>query len=177
MLKIKNILPFIIQIILIIPISELAAQPLTLDSCKAFALRHNVTVQNALLDVQAAEQVKKQAFTKYFPSVSATALGYHAINPLLELGIDDIDNAQARNYLYDLYAEYGSAMGLPNSVDFCEHGLSVGATLMQPVFAGGRIDHSLTRKVKRTAGNDILAILKSRPTLPFANDEGRSPGF
>lgn len=139
MLKIKNILPFIIQIILIIPISELAAQPLTLDSCKAFALRHNVTVQNALLDVQAAEQVKKQAFTKYFPSVSATALGYHAINPLLELGIDDIDNAQARNYLYDLYAEYGSAMGLPNSLDFCEHGLSVGATLMQPVFAGGRI--------------------------------------
>lgn len=139
MLKIKNILPFIIQIILIIPISELAAQPLTLDSCKAFALRNNVTVQNALLDVRAAEQVKKQALTKYFPTVNATALGYHAINPLLELGIDDIDNAQARNHLYDLYAEYGSAMGLPNSLDFCKRGLSVGATVMQPVFAGGRI--------------------------------------
>lgn len=138
MLKIKNILPFI-QIILIIPISELAAQPLTLDSCKAFALRNNVTVQNALLDVRAAEQVKKQALTKYFPTVNATALGYHAINPLLELGIDDIDNAQVRNYLYDLYAEYGSAMGLPNSLDFCKRGLSVGATVMQPVFAGGRI--------------------------------------
>lgn len=139
MLKINNILQFIILIILIISINELASQPLTLDSCKAHALRNNVTIQNAQLDVQAAEQVKKQALTKYFPSVSATALGYHAINPLLELGIDDIDNAQARNYLYDLYAEYGSAMGLPNSLDFCKQGLSVGATLMQPVFAGGRI--------------------------------------
>lgn len=139
MLKIKNILQFIILIILIIPISELAAQPLSLDSCKALALRNNATVQNAKLDVQAAEQVKKQAFTKYFPNVSASALGYHAINPLLELGIDDIDNAQARDFLYDLYAEYGSAMGLPNSLDFCKQGLSVGATLMQPVFAGGRI--------------------------------------
>lgn len=139
MLKINNILQFIILIILIISINELASQPLTLDSCKAHALRNNVTIQNAQLDVQAAEQVKKQAFTKYFPSVNATALGYHAINPLLELGIDDIGNAQARNYLYDLYAEYGSAMGLPNSLDFCKQGLSVGATLMQPVFAGGRI--------------------------------------
>lgn len=139
MLKINNILQFIILIILIISINELASQPLTLDSCKAHALRNNVTIQNAQLDVQAAEQVKKQALTKYFPSVSTTALGYHAINPLLELGIDDIGNAQARNYLYDLYAEYGSAMGLPNSLDFCKQGLSVGATLMQPVFAGGRI--------------------------------------
>lgn len=138
-MKINNILQFIILIILIISINELASQPLTLDSCKAHALRNNVTIQNAQLDVQAAEQVKKQAFTKYFPSVNATALGYHAINPLLELGIDDIGNAQARNYLYDLYAEYGSAMGLPNSLDFCKQGLSVGATLMQPVFAGGRI--------------------------------------
>ena len=82
----------------------LQAQPsLSLDSCKALTRRNNVVVRNAELDVQAAREVKKQALTKYFPNVSGVALGYHALNPLIEYGIGDVKNAEAREMLYNWY--------------------------------------------------------------------------
>ena len=114
-------------------------QSLTLDSCLSAALSNNAAVQNAQLDVLAAEQVKKQAFTKYFPSVSGTALGYQALNPLFEYGIGDIGNAQLRQDLYNLWAEYGGALGIPPSLSLAQKGTTVGATAVQPLFAGGRI--------------------------------------
>ena len=118
----------------------LQAQPsLSLDSCKALARRNNVVVRNAELDVQAAREVKKQAMTKYFPNVSGVALGYHALNPLIEYGIGDVKNAEAREMLYNWYAEEGAALGLPNSISLCERGVTAGVTAVQPVFAGGRI--------------------------------------
>ena len=86
---------------------------LSLDSCKALALRNNLEIKNAALDVEAAQEVKKQAFTKYFPNVSVIAGGYYAAKPLFEYGIDDIENANARQWLHNLYYEYGAAIGLP----------------------------------------------------------------
>jgi outer membrane protein TolC len=117
----------------------LSAQTLTLDSCKALALQNNLTLKNAALDVAAAQEVKKQAFTKYFPNVSAIAGGYYAAKPLFEYGIDDIENASARQFLHNLYYEYGAAMGLPDRITLCENGLMAGAMLVQPVYMGGQI--------------------------------------
>ena len=102
-------------------------------------MSRNVTIGNARLDVLAAEQVKRQAFTKYFPTVSATALGYRALNPMFEYGIGDIDNAQVRQDLYNLWAEYGGAIGIPPSISLAEKGTAVAATALQPLYAGGRI--------------------------------------
>jgi outer membrane protein TolC len=112
---------------------------LSLDSCKALALRNNLTLKNAALDVAAAEEVKKQAFTKYFPNVSAFAGGYYAAKPLFEYTIDDIGNASARQFLHNLYFEYGAAMGLPDRITLCENGVMAGAMLVQPVYMGGLI--------------------------------------
>lgn len=114
-------------------------QSLTLDSCLKAAGARNVTLENARLDVLAAEQVKRQAFTKYFPTVSATALGYRALNPMFEYGIGDIDNAQVRQDLYNLWAEYGGSLGIPPSISLAEKGTAVAATALQPLYAGGRI--------------------------------------
>ena len=112
---------------------------LSLDSCKALALRNNLEIKNAALDVEAAQEVKKQAFTKYFPNVSAIAGGYYAAKPLIEYSIDDIGNAQARQWLHNLYFEYGAALGLPDRISLCENGVMTGASLVQPVYMGGQI--------------------------------------
>ena len=112
---------------------------LSLDSCRALALQNNLTLKNAALDVAAAEEVKKQAFTKYFPNVSASAGGYYAAKPLFEYTIDDIGNASARQFLHNLYFEYGAAMGLPDRITLCENGVMTGAMLVQPVYMGGQI--------------------------------------
>ena len=112
---------------------------LSLDSCKALALQNNLEIKNAALDVEAAQEVKKQAFTKYFPNVSAIAGGYYAAKPLFEYGIDDINNANARQWLHNLYFEYGAAMGLPDRISLCENGVLTGAMVLQPVYMGGQI--------------------------------------
>ena len=112
---------------------------LSLDSCKALALQNNLEIKNAALDVAAALEVKKQAFTKYFPNVSVMAGGYYAANPLFEYGIDDIENANARQWLHNLYYEYGAALGLPDRITLCENGVMAGATVLQPVYMGGQI--------------------------------------
>ena len=129
----------IIAILLTATGLALSAQTLTLDSCKALALQNNLTLKNAALDVEAAQEVKKQAFTKYFPNVSAIAGGYYAAKPLFEYGIDNIENASARQFLHNLYYEYGAAIGLPDRISLCENGLMVGATVVQPVYMGGQI--------------------------------------
>ncbi|MBR4135388.1 MAG: TolC family protein [Bacteroidales bacterium] len=117
----------------------LCGQSLSLDTCLTLALQHDATVCNAQLNVETARLVKKQAFTKYFPNVSGVALGYYALHPLVEYGIDDIDNATARQWLHNFYMQYGHALGIPESLSFAEKGLSVGATLVQPLFMGGQI--------------------------------------
>ncbi len=115
------------------------AQTLSLDSCQQLVLQNNAMMKNAQLDVLVAQQVKNQVLTKFFPNISAMAGGYHALNPLIEYGIKDVNNAEARQMLYNAYAEYGAAIGLPNSISMCENGLVVGATAIQPVFMGGQI--------------------------------------
>lgn len=135
MFKIRTI----IAILLTATGLALSAQTLSLDSCKALALQNNLTLKNAALDVAAAQEVKKQAFTKYFPNVSAIAGGYYAAKPLFEYSIDNIENASARQFLHNLYYEYSAAMGLPDRISLCENGLMVGATVVQPVYMGGQI--------------------------------------
>lgn len=115
------------------------AQTLSLDTCLSLALEHNAAVRNAELDVEMAKLVKKQAFTKYFPNVSGTFLAYDALHPLVEYGIDDIQSATIREWLQYLYQRFGPTLDLSESLTFAEKGLSVGATLVQPVFMGGQI--------------------------------------
>ena len=58
---------------------------LSLDSCHALALRNQAELKNSQLAVEAAKETKKAAFTKYFPSVSATAAAFKMAEPLLDL--------------------------------------------------------------------------------------------
>lgn len=112
---------------------------LSLDSCLKKALRNNVSVKNAELDVQIAEQTKKEAFSMYFPQISAAAGAFHSDKPFIEYGLADIPNAGIRDVLQMIYAQYGQALGLPNSISFLEKGVVAGVSAVQPVYAGGRI--------------------------------------
>lgn len=135
----KTIMNKILTILTMLACVTMSAQSLTLDTCKVLALRNNAAVKNAVLDVKAAQEVKKQAFTKYFPQVSATGVGYLPTKPLIEYGIDDIGSAAVRQQLHNLYNEYGAALGLSDKISLCDGGLGIGATAVQPIFMGGQI--------------------------------------
>lgn len=121
---------------------------LSLDSCLSLARQNNPTWRKAQLDVLRAEEVKAQAMTKYFPQIQGMAFGYHALHPLVDVGIDDIGNAAVRDLLTTLYGNYGAALGLENSFNLFQYGYTAGVSAIQPVFMGGKI----------VAGNQLAKV-------------------
>lgn len=87
----------------------------SLQDCVSAALQNNTALRNAANNVDAATEQRREALTKYFPTLSASGLGFMANRPLLEVNI--------------------AGMGM----SFLKNGLSGSVTLMQPVFAGGQI--------------------------------------
>lgn len=123
-------------------------QGLTIDSCLNLARRNNPDLRKAELSVKRAEEVKKQVRTKYFPQIQGTAFGFHALHPIIDVGIDDIENASVRDLLTTLYGNYGAALGLDNTLSLFQYGYTVGVTALQPVFMGGKI----------VAGNQLAQV-------------------
>ena len=128
----------IVAMLLALP-PALSAQVLTLDSCLNMAKHNNVQLQKASIEVQKAKQVKNQALTKYFPQITGTAMGYHSLYPLVEVGIDDVRNSTVRDLLNVLYGNYGAALGLNSTLSLFQYGYHAGVTAIQPVFVGGKI--------------------------------------
>lgn len=112
----------IIGMICLLPLCALtveAQQLLTLEECSRLALENNTKMKNARLDVKGSEESRKEAFTKYFPTVSATG------------GAFTTDNGMAEMVLMP-----GMEMTL------AKNGVMGGVTALQPVFAGGQIWNS-----------------------------------
>ena len=112
---------------------------LSVQECIDMALKNNIELKNNELEIDKARATKNEARTAYYPTVSMQAAAFEAVNPLLTVGIDDIGNAQLRQLLYTLYAEYGANMGLDKEYSFAQDGVILNAMAMQPIYAGGRI--------------------------------------
>ncbi len=116
---------------------------LTLDSCFALAKANNVQMQTAQLEIEKAQLVKAQVFTKYFPQVSLSSIGFFSARPFIEFGINDIQDDDLSAFLSALITSLndpeGLNMGLPTEINLMQAGHSVNATALVPVYAGGRI--------------------------------------
>lgn len=88
----------------------------TAEQCREMALEHNAKIKNARNNIAGSEEIRKEAYIKYFPTVSATATGFAA------------DKGIAKMVL---------APGMGMSV--LKNGVMTGITAIQPVYAGGQI--------------------------------------
>ena len=143
-IKSKNMKRIILSICLILFVFPLFAQQqgpfhLSVQDCIEMALENNIELKNSQLVINKARATKNEARAEYFPTVSAQAVAFDAINPMLTFGIEDIDNAQLRQLLYTLYAEYGANMGLDKDYSFVQNGVMLNAMATEPIYAGGRI--------------------------------------
>jgi outer membrane protein TolC len=131
---------FIFSLFLVGSVLGVKAQMyLTLEESKAMALENNSNIKNSVLELKAARETKREAFTNYFPQVSAGAMGMKAIDPLLEMSMeggnlpvyngDPANLAGATQYAYMPDVN----MGLFNQL-----GLGF-VNVMQPVFAGNKV--------------------------------------
>ena len=119
------------------------AQPeLTLAQLKDSALQHNIAISNAMLDVDAARHQRQEAFTKYFPTISATAMTFNANRGMAKMNIDPqemIPAPMAATLAQMLPAEALTALASPISMSMMKSGTIASLMAMQPVFAGGQI--------------------------------------
>jgi len=119
--------------------SSLQAQELTLDSCLALARRNNVEIRTSQLEMEHAREVKRQVFTKYFPQVNLTGLGYYSVNPIIHFSIEDVQSNDMRELLQELYDLVASESDVQNEVSLMKKGASGSVIAAQPLFTGGRI--------------------------------------
>ena len=64
-----------------------AQRTLSLEECREMALENNAKMKNARLDVEGAREGKKEAFTKYFPSVSAVGTAFKANHGMMDMSV------------------------------------------------------------------------------------------
>jgi len=119
------------------------AQPAyTLQHLKDSALQNNIAIRNARLGIDAATQQRKEAFTKYFPNVSATGLTFNANKGMAQMSVNPsemVPSSLASALATSLPAEALAALQNPVSISMMKNGTVAGITAVQPVFAGGQI--------------------------------------
>ena len=113
---------------------------LSLTDCLGIAENNSSDLKNAELDVKAARLQKQEALAEYFPRVSASAMSYYSVRPLLEIGLVDILGSNDFTWnLQEKLDELGEAYGIKISYSGMKWGYAGSVTIMQPIFAGGRI--------------------------------------
>lgn len=112
---------------------------LTLDSCFALAKANNAQFKTNELEIERARQVKKQVYTKYFPQVTVDYYAYYAAKPIIQYGVNDIHDefGEILQAIIEIIDEQGGHV--PTEIEFLHKGHSIGATAIQPIYAGGRV--------------------------------------
>ena len=119
-----------------------AAQTYTLQQLKDSALHNNIAIRNAKHSIDAAQQQRKEAFTKYFPTVSGTGLWFNANKGMAqtELNLSEHISPELGMALAQaLPTEALAALGSPIGISMMKNGTIAGVSAVQPVFAGGQI--------------------------------------
>ena len=119
-----------------------AQQTYSLEQILDSALHNNIAMRNARQEIDAAQQQRKEAFTKYFPNVSATGLWFNANKGTAEKTLypSEMISPEMGAGLAQMFpAEALAALQNPVSLSLMKHGTVAGITAMQPVFAGGLI--------------------------------------
>ena len=119
------------------------AQPQhTLQQLKDSALRNNIAVRSARLSIDAAQQQRREAYTKYFPNVSGTGLWFNANRGMAKLDVDPsgMISPELGATLAQMFPpEALAALASPVTMSMMKNGTVGSLTAVQPVFAGGQI--------------------------------------
>ncbi len=143
---------------------------LTLDECRKLAVENNKKVKTAELNVDASEAVKKSAFTKYFPTISANATTLQLSDYLLKGKLPAMNlpvyDGNPINLRTPKEFAYFPGMEL-ELLDYTNIG-SVMATL--PIYAGGRIRNgNKMAKIGFEISKEKLKLTKDEVELEVEN--------
>jgi outer membrane protein TolC len=176
----KNSFLYIMVIAGVVSYHATSQTRLTLEESKQLALQNNAKVKNGALELEAAQQTRKAAFTKFFPSISASGAMFGAQENLMEISTQGgnlpVYDGNPAHLLTATQFAYmpASTMGLLKSGTF---GV---VTAVQPIFAGGRIwngnrlaslGEDISEYKNRLAQNEVLLKTEEQYWLVVALNE------
>lgn len=121
---------YITALLLIVATAAKAQTIFTLQGAVDAAMRNNIELKEKRMDVETLRELKKQLYTKYFPTVSATATAFMRNRGLAE-------GSELLDFLFT--AMSGNEDFVANDVQILKYGTFGGLRLVQPIYAGGRI--------------------------------------
>lgn len=112
-----------------------AQEVLTLDQCREMALKNNVAIRNSALQIGVAKAVRQEAFTKYFPEISAGGFAFTTNHSVIKYNMEnEVPVPPIPEILPD-----GGTFSFGFDLSLIKKGIMAGANLVQPVFMGGMI--------------------------------------
>lgn len=129
----------IFSVLTLLGINAFAQNNLSLSESKKMAIENNVAIKNSSLEIDAAKETKKEAYTNFFPKVSATLGGMKTVEPLMQISIEG-----GNLPVYD-----GNPANIPTATEVAyfpgltlelwEKGVLGSVSIMQPIYVGGKI--------------------------------------
>ena len=101
----------------------------TLDQLKQLAVENNYNLRSARNAIQQSKEVQSEAWTKFFPQVSALGLGFQNNKPMIDIDIE----------LPDVIASMIPEGLMPANISLMKKGVYGSVSAIQPVFMGGQI--------------------------------------
>ena len=102
----------------------------SLEQLKQLAVENNYALRSARNSIQQSQEVKKSAFTKYFPQLSAIGLGFTASKPVIDVDV---------NLPAEITAMVPQGISVPSNISLMKNGVFGSVAALQPVFMGGQI--------------------------------------
>jgi len=131
---------FYILLIILFSVNQIFAQRvLTLEESKQLALQNNAKSKNSKLEIEASRQIKKSAFTNYFPNVSAGGFMWNAKKSLIEMGMQGGDLPVYDGDPANLGSATQFAYFPSSTIGLLKKGTIGYINAIQPIFTGGRI--------------------------------------
>lgn len=114
---------------------------LTLARAQQLTLANNPGVKQAAIEIEASEETRKGAFTKYFPQVSVGAVAMVAYDPLVKYSttggnLPVYDGNPANLATATQFAYFPST-----TMAMADKALVLALTAIQPIYVGGRISN------------------------------------
>ena len=101
----------------------------TLEQLKQLAVENNYNLRSARNAIEQSKEVQSEAFTKYFPQVSALGFGFQNNKPMIDYDIE----------LPSVLAAIVPEGLIPANISLMKKGIYGSVSAIQPVFMGGQI--------------------------------------
>ncbi len=142
-----NLWKYLIPCLIIITTNDdvFSQKTYTVEQIVDEALNNNIAIRNAHREINLAKETRKEAYSKFFPTVNANILCFQADKDMAKMKMNPSElipaNLQA-SLATSLPADMIAALANPVSLSMMKNGAVASVTALQPVYTGGVLTNS-----------------------------------